>query len=152
MPANFTSGINNNPWGGNITVAPDTNPAYFDIIFTNVPSAASTTLTNAVSKLTQTAPTYTASTQNMDGCILNKKGVSMLEVAASMVIIVYILSMIIPNNIQCIHNAQFQKTVAEMKAIAQASIDFYISQGACPTGINQLAPTYMPQYRNFQSL
>lgn len=63
LPANFTSGTNSNPWNGNITVAPDTNAAYFDITYTNVPSAAAATLTNAVSKLTQTAPIYTASTQ-----------------------------------------------------------------------------------------
>lgn len=69
----------------------------------------------------------------------------MLEVAATMVIIVFILSMTIPNNVQRIQNAQFKKTVVEMKAIAQASIDFYISQGVCPTGISQLVPVYMPQ-------
>lgn len=63
LPANFTSGTNQNPWNGNITVAPDSNANWFDITFTNVPSTASTALTNAVSKLTQTAPTYTATSQ-----------------------------------------------------------------------------------------
>jgi hypothetical protein len=43
-------------------VAADTNAAYFDITMTNVPSGASTTLNNAVAKLTQAPPTYTAST------------------------------------------------------------------------------------------
>jgi prepilin-type N-terminal cleavage/methylation domain-containing protein len=62
LPANFTTGTNSNPWNGNITVAPDTNAAYFDITFTNVPSAAATSLTNAVSKLSQSAPTYAAAT------------------------------------------------------------------------------------------
>ncbi len=63
LPSNFTSGTNANPWNGNITVAPDANANYFDITFTNVPSIAATSLTNAVNKLTQTAPTYTASSQ-----------------------------------------------------------------------------------------
>jgi prepilin-type N-terminal cleavage/methylation domain-containing protein len=63
LPANFTSGTNANPWNGNITVAPDANANWFDITLTNVPSAAATSLTNAVSKLTQTAPIYTATSQ-----------------------------------------------------------------------------------------
>jgi len=63
LPANFTSGTNANPWNGSITVAPDANANYFDISFSNVPSNASTVLTNAVSKLVQTAPTYTATSQ-----------------------------------------------------------------------------------------
>ncbi len=63
LPANFTSGANANPWNGNIVVAADTNANYFDITLTNVPSTASTVLTNAVSKLAQTAPTYTASSE-----------------------------------------------------------------------------------------
>ena len=63
LPANFTSGANANPWAGSIVVAPDANANYFDISFTNVPSTASTVLTNAVSKLAQTAPTYTASSE-----------------------------------------------------------------------------------------
>ena len=60
LPANFTSGTNANPWNGSITVAPDSNPNYFDITLTNVPTSAAATLSNAVAKLTQTAPTYTA--------------------------------------------------------------------------------------------
>ena len=63
LPANFTSGANANPWAGSITVAPDTNANYFDITFTNVPSGAATFLSAAVSRLTQTTPSYTASSQ-----------------------------------------------------------------------------------------
>ena len=62
LPANF-SGTGNNPWNGNITVAPDSNANYFDITFTSVPSGAATLLTTAVAKLAQTAPTYTAASQ-----------------------------------------------------------------------------------------
>ena len=81
----------------------------------------------------------------MESYVLNKKGVSALEATIIAAIIGYILSMIISNGIQQIQISQFQKTVTEMKAIAQASIDYYVSQGSCPTGINQLAPTFMPQ-------
>ncbi|MDE2222422.1 MAG: prepilin-type N-terminal cleavage/methylation domain-containing protein [Candidatus Omnitrophica bacterium] len=64
LPANFTSGTNQNPWKGNITVAPDSSNAnYFDITFTNVPSSAATSLTAAVTKIAQSAPAYTASSQ-----------------------------------------------------------------------------------------
>jgi type IV pilus assembly protein PilA len=62
LPANFTTGTNSNPWNGSISVTPDTNASYFDITFTNVPSTAATSLTNAVFKLTQSAPTYTTAT------------------------------------------------------------------------------------------
>jgi len=62
LPANFTSGAGTNPWSGDIDVAPDTNAAYFDVAFTNVPAAASNLLTTAVTKLAQTAPVYTAKT------------------------------------------------------------------------------------------
>lgn len=63
LPGNFTSGVNQNPWNGNILVGPDSNVSFYDITFTNVPSNAATFLTNAVSKLAQTAPTYTATSQ-----------------------------------------------------------------------------------------
>ncbi len=61
LPANF-SGTGNNSWNGNITVAPDANANWFDITLTNVPSTQQAALTTAVSKLTQSAPTYTAAT------------------------------------------------------------------------------------------
>ena len=63
LPNNFTSGVNANPWNGASTVAPDANANWFDITFTNVPSTAATSLTNAVTKLAQSAPTYTATSQ-----------------------------------------------------------------------------------------
>ena len=66
LPSNFTSGTNQNPWNGSITVAPDANANYFDITFTNVPSAAATSLTTAVTKLAQTTPTYTATSETWE--------------------------------------------------------------------------------------
>jgi Tfp pilus assembly protein PilE len=81
----------------------------------------------------------------MDRGVLNKKGLTLLETAATMLVIVFILSMVIPNNVQRIQNSKFQKTVAEMKTIAEAAIDYYISQNSCPMGIGTLAPTYLQQ-------
>ena len=81
----------------------------------------------------------------MDSSILNKQGITLLEVVATMVIVGFLLSIIIPFNVTRIKNAQYQKTVAEMKTIAQAAIDYYISQGSCPTTTDQLAPTYTPK-------
>jgi type II secretory pathway pseudopilin PulG len=77
--------------------------------------------------------------------LLNQKGMTMLETTAAMVVIVLILTMIIPNNVQRIQIARFQKTVVEMKAITDASIDYYVSQGNCPPGIEQLSPVYLQQ-------
>ena len=52
--------------------------------------------------------------------------------------------MVIPNYINRINNAKYQKTVNELTAIAQASVDYYVSEGSWPTGISQLAPQFMP--------
>ena len=53
-----------NAWGGAITVAPDANANYFDITLSSVPTQAiATSLNNALSNLTQTAPAYAAKTQ-----------------------------------------------------------------------------------------
>ena len=38
-----------------------------------------------------------------------------------------------------------KRTVNELTAIAQASVDYYISQGLWPAGISQLAPQFMAQ-------
>jgi len=72
-------------------------------------------------------------------------GISLFETAGVMVIIVLILSAVIPANIQRVRNAKYQKTVEEMQTIAQASVDYDISQGACPDLISQLSPAYIPQ-------
>jgi len=65
LPGNVASGTN--AWGGTITVAPDANSSYFDITLTNVPasagSGASAPLNLAVANIVQSAPTYTAKSQ-----------------------------------------------------------------------------------------
>jgi len=68
----------------------------------------------------------------------------MLEVTAILLIIGVILSMVMPNYTGRINNANYEKTVNELTAIAQASIDYFILQGSWPTGIGQLAPEFMP--------
>jgi len=63
LPAQFTSTATN-PWNGNYSVNVNTDdPSKFDIALTNVPSASATKLTTAMTKLTEIAPTYTASSQ-----------------------------------------------------------------------------------------
>jgi len=81
----------------------------------------------------------------MDRCLLNNRGFSLLEWVCVMLAMAGILAMVMSGIMQRVQNAQFGKTVQEMKSIAQASINFYVAQGICPTGINQLAPLYMPQ-------
>jgi len=68
----------------------------------------------------------------------------MLEVMAILLIIGVIFSMVMPNYIGRINNANYEKAVNELTAIAQASVNFFISRGAWPTGISQLAPEFMP--------
>ncbi len=69
----------------------------------------------------------------------------MLEVTVILFIIGVIFSVVMPNYIGRIKNANYEKTVNELTAIAQASIDYFISEGSWPTGISQLAPQFMPQ-------
>ena len=73
----------------------------------------------------------------------------MLEVTVILFIVGVILSMVIPNCIGRINRAKYEKTVNELTAIAQASVDYYISQGAWPTEISQLVPQFMPQAVTF---
>lgn len=55
LPAGVTG---TNAWGGTITVQPDAgNALYFDILLSNVPSTAQTSLQNAVSNIVQSTPT-----------------------------------------------------------------------------------------------
>lgn len=56
----------------------------------------------------------------------------MLEVAAVLFILGAIFSMVIPNYIGRINNANYEKTVNELTAIAQASMDYFISKGSWP--------------------
>lgn len=76
--------------------------------------------------------------------ILNKTGTNLLEVTAVLLIIGVILSMLVANFVNRINIAKYEKTVNELTAIAQASIDYFNMMGSCPPGISQLAPEFMP--------
>jgi len=52
--------------------------------------------------------------------------------------------MVMPNYVSRIKNAKYQKTVSELTIIAQAAVDYYLSEGGWPTDIKQLVPQYMP--------
>jgi Tfp pilus assembly protein PilE len=80
----------------------------------------------------------------MDSRILKKKGISIMEVIVILSIIGVIFSVVVPNYISRIKNANFEKTVNELTAIAQASIDYFMLEESWPTGISQLAPGFMP--------
>jgi type II secretory pathway pseudopilin PulG len=69
----------------------------------------------------------------------------MIEMSAVMVIMACLLSVIIPGGFKRVREAQSRKALADMRTIAQATIDFYMSQGVCPTATSQLVPVYMPQ-------
>ena len=79
----------------------------------------------------------------MESCFLNKKGNSILEVTAVLFVVGVILSMVISNDVNRIQNANYQRTVNELTVIAQASVDYYISQGSWPVGTSQLVPQFM---------
>ena len=79
----------------------------------------------------------------MDSCILNKKGVSILEVSVVVVIVCMLISSVIANGKPRVDKANIEKTVNEMMSIAQASLDYYNSQSYWPVVPSDLAPTYM---------
>jgi type II secretory pathway pseudopilin PulG len=66
---------------------------------------------------------------------------------AVLVILGVLLSYVVPNCIDRINRAKYEKTINEMTSISQASIDFYNSQypNAWPMSISQLVPQYMLQ-------
>jgi len=77
--------------------------------------------------------------------ILKTVGSTLLEVTAIILIMGVIMSVVIPASISRINAAKYQKTVNELTAIAQASVDFFLIEGSWPTGISQLYPQFMPK-------
>ena len=75
----------------------------------------------------------------------------MLEVTAILFIIGVILSMVIPNYVNRINNANYEKTVNELTAIAQASIDYLYFTGILAHGNKSIGPTIYGSSRYFQS-
>ena len=84
----------------------------------------------------------------MDSRVLNKKGASLLEVIAVTFMMGVMFSVLLPNYIDRINRAKYEKTVNELTAISQASIDYFNLMGAWPDPnhwANQLVPTFIPQ-------
>jgi len=67
----------------------------------------------------------------------------MLEMTVALFIVGMLLSMVIANGIDRVNKAKLEKTVNEMMVIAQASLDYYNSQGTWPGTPGDLVPTYM---------
>ncbi len=67
----------------------------------------------------------------------------MLEVTVAAAIVFALLSMVLANCKTRVDKANLEKTVNEMMAIAQASLDYYNSQGIWPVTPSNLTPTYM---------
>ena len=59
-------------------------------------------------------------------------------------VVIIILAMVIPNYVNRVRNAKYQKTVNELTVIAQSSVNYFLSQGSWPTTINQLSPQFIP--------
>ncbi len=67
----------------------------------------------------------------------------MLEVTLAAAIVCMLLLMVIANGKTRVNKAMLERTVNEMMAIAQASLDYYNSRGVWPVFPGNLAPTYM---------
>lgn len=73
----------------------------------------------------------------------SKKGYSLLEVIAVVAIVGVLLSMVLASYRTRVDKARLEESVNEMMSIAQASLDFYNSQGYWPMSPSDLSPTYM---------
>jgi len=86
----------------------------------------------------------------MARCFLNIKGVTVLEVTVILFIVGVILSMAVPSYISRINQAKYEKTVNELTAIAQASVDYFNLTGSWPDPViwaSQLYPDFIPDGR-----
>ena len=73
----------------------------------------------------------------------SKRGYTLIEVTAAVAIIAMVLSIVMGNYKMRINKAKLERTVNEMMSLAQASLDFYNSQGNWPIAPSNLAPTFM---------
>jgi len=73
----------------------------------------------------------------------SNRGYTLIEVMAVVAIIAVVLSIVIGGYKTRINKAKFEQTVDEMMSLAQASLDFYNSQGNWPATPSDLAPTFM---------
>ena len=71
----------------------------------------------------------------------SKRGYTLIEVTAAVAIIVMVLLIVMGGYKTRINKARLEQTVGEMMSLAQASLDFYNSQGNWPIAPSNLAPT-----------
>jgi len=67
-----------------------------------------------------------------------------MEITVVLFIIAGMFSIILPNNVARLKNANYEKTISELTALSQASIDYFILKGSWPSSIAQLSPQFMP--------
>jgi len=72
-----------------------------------------------------------------------KRGYTLIEVIAAVAVIAILFSIVMEGFKTRINKAKLEQTVNEMMSLAQASLDFYNTQGNWPITLNDLAPTYM---------
>jgi len=70
----------------------------------------------------------------------SKRGYTLLELIITVAIVCMILSMVMANYKIRVDKAKLERTVKEMTAIAQASQDYYNSQGSWPADPSVLSP------------
>lgn len=81
--------------------------------------------------------------QVLPGRERSKIGYTLMEVIAAVAIIAVILCIVMGGYKSRINKAKLEQTVNEMMSLAQASLDFYNSQGNWPVTPQDLAPEFM---------
>lgn len=81
----------------------------------------------------------------MDSRILSNRGFTIFELTTTLLIMVSIFLIVIPSYETRLKNAEYEKTIKELSAIAQASIDYFNLGGTWPAKISQLTPKFIPQ-------
>ena len=81
--------------------------------------------------------------QAQHGRGLFRRGYTLVELIAALVMVVTVLAMIMGTYTLRIKKAKLDKTLQEMMSLAQASLDFYRVQGYWPMTTGDLAPNYM---------
>ena len=72
-----------------------------------------------------------------------KRGYSLIEVIGAVAILAIVSGIVLGGYQTRINKAKLEQTVDEMTSLAQASLDFYKSQGYWPNRPGELAPEYM---------
>jgi len=73
----------------------------------------------------------------------SKKGYTLIEVIIALGLMALVFSIVMGSYQARINKARLEQTVDEMTALAQASLDFYNSQGTWPASPVNLTPAFM---------